>query len=156
MENSASLPTPARNVRPEYWALLTDAPYPKGGNPFWRFVWMARAHELWLTHRDEVLADWIVRRPGTRPSTWWRVEMPFVKRLRLGGKGTAWSMVIWCGVPRSWLQINFSYADPPLFESQAAFLLRLDLLLPEETDRLDRIDFLPEPLPREWWPTSDG
>jgi hypothetical protein len=29
---------------------------------------------LWREHRDEVLAAWIVERPGTRPSAWWRYE----------------------------------------------------------------------------------
>jgi hypothetical protein len=116
---------------------------------------MARALELWLAHRDEVLADWIVRRPGTRPSTWWRFEMPFVQRLRLGGRGTHNSTFMWCGVPRGWSLAGFSYTDPPVFESQAAFLLRLDLLLPDETERLDRINLLPEFLPKERWPTPD-
>jgi hypothetical protein len=144
------------SIRPEYWALLTDAQYPKRGNPFWRIVWMVRALELWLAHREEVLADWIVRRPGSRPSTWWRFDMPFAQRLRLGGQGTHRSTVLWCGIPRWWSLAGFSHTDPPVFESQAAFLLRLKLLLPDEMQHLDRLNLLPEFLPKEWWPTPDA
>jgi len=31
---------------------------------------------LWQLHRDEVLADFVSRRPGERPEMWWRVDSP--------------------------------------------------------------------------------
>jgi len=39
---------------------------------------------------------------------------------------------------------SFDYANPPVFESQAAFLRRLGLLLPGELRRLKASDFEPE------------
>ena len=33
-----------------------------------------RLADAWEVHRDTILADWIRRRPGTRPWTWWKLE----------------------------------------------------------------------------------
>ena len=60
-----------------------------------------------------------------------------------------------CGVPCGWSQPvagdlhgerepSFDVADPPLFESQAAFLDRHGLLSPTERHRLSDADFAPE------------
>jgi len=154
MEESTIAASRVHDVRPEYWALLTDSPYPDGGNPFWRIVWFMRAQALWLAHRQEVLAHWIPLRPGTRPSSWWRFEMPLMRE-QLGGKGKEGSGGSWCGLPRSWWLGGFSYVDPPIFESQAAFLLRNNLLPAAERGRLDNIDFMPTPIPENWWPQPD-
>jgi hypothetical protein len=54
-------------IAPEHWALLTDAPYPKDGNPWARHSFMPQAPVLWAEHREVILARWIARRPGTRP-----------------------------------------------------------------------------------------
>lgn len=43
--------------------------------------------------------------------------------------------------------------DPPLFESEAAYLDRLGLLTDEERDKLTPADFEPVTLPAEYWPT---
>jgi hypothetical protein len=142
-------------IRPEYLALLTDTAYPKDGNSLWRLLWTIQARRLWTIHRDEVLADWVVRRPGTRPSSWWRFEMPLAQRTQLGEEGTFRPVTMWCGIPTTWSVDDFSYANPPLFESQAEFLKRLGLLLPSEESRLSDLDFLPEVLPKEWWPRVD-
>ena len=148
--------TSRAGVRPEYWALLNDGSYPENGNPLWRIVWIARAHKLWSAYRDEVLADWVLRRPGTRPSSWWRFDMPFTQRLQLGGRGTFRPVTMWCGIPTSWFVDDFSYVNPPVFESQAVFLKRLHQMLPDEESRLSHIDFLPEVLARKWWPEMDA
>lgn len=81
--------------------------------------------------------------------------MPSVQRNRVGGQGRDSGLAISYGLPQSWWLYSFSYADPPVFESQAAFLLRHDLLLPGEKERLDRVDYLPVTLPAEWWPKED-
>lgn len=142
-------------IRPEYWALLNDEPYPANCNPLWRMVWIFRGNRLWFAHREEVLSAWIVRRPGTRPSSWWQWEMPLVQRNQVGGHGAFRQMALWCGVPRYWFRSGFSYTDPPIFESQATFLKGQKLLLPEEEAQMSSISFLPEILPKEWWPTDD-
>ena len=40
--------------------------------------------EIWEQHREQVLADWIVRHPGTRPWCWWRFDsgLPRVQRIQ--------------------------------------------------------------------------
>ena len=43
-------------------------------------------------------------------------------------------------------------ADPPLFESEPAYLDRLGLLTDDERDKLNPTDFEPIPLPAEYWP----
>ena len=40
--------------------------------------------------------------------------------------------------------VAFDPADPPVFESQATFLKRHELLLPGEAKRLRRADYAPE------------
>ena len=30
--------------------------------------------ECWFANRDELLAEWIERRPGSRPQSWWKYE----------------------------------------------------------------------------------
>src|SRR3972149_4365387 len=40
----------------------------------------------WEAIREEILADWIQERPGTRPHMWWAVDAP-APRLRVGGVG---------------------------------------------------------------------
>lgn len=77
----------------------------------------------WVALRENILADWILARPGTRPWAWWAFEAPtaqvFAKnrpadgkkvaqRLRLGGVGTPSHEVLnyapWFrfGLPVSW------------------------------------------------------
>ena len=150
----------------------------------------------WNELRDEILAEWIVESPGTRPSAWWKYDAPRQPvgtfpgwyydgklpqpRLRLGGVGTEGHEVLNIvphyafGIPTKfvdrWEQsyyngrsrdihgkpIGTEYEeghfagvapdpnDPPTFESEAAYLRRLDLLLPGELERLTEADFEPE------------
>jgi hypothetical protein len=118
---------------------------------------------------EQIVADWAQDNPGTRPLAWWRFDAP-EPRKRLGGIGTAEHEVLatalWLirGIPASWLGAwmaeNCRQASarrgevfegvpidpkfPPLYESEAAYLKRLDLLLPGEEKRLDLADFEPE------------
>ena len=137
---------------------------------------------LWDTHKDEILAEWIRQRPGSRPSMWWEFSAPRIAqesmnalgrgktvvqlhpenfcepRLRLGGIGTPdfqelnyWPIFV-CAIPAGWVSawqtsyyngkardihgnpIGTEYVegnflgvppdprDPPVYESQAAYL----------------------------------
>ena len=73
------------------WAYLNDNPAPEteGSDPnddylglsfFGNVVVGPRQSvslgELWRTHRDEVLAEWVESRPGHRPRAWWRFDAP--------------------------------------------------------------------------------
>jgi hypothetical protein len=158
-------------ISPAMLAFLRDEPMPEdAGIAAW---WIEsetnpgpKASELWPEFRDEILADWIAEAPGTRPSMWWRLDAPEPRR-RLGGIGTPAHEVLahvprfWCGIPIDWVTqsladfydreerskpfegVAVSRKDPPLFESEAAFLDRHGLFLPGERKRLGADDFEP-------------
>lgn len=121
---------------------------------------------LWRDHGADVVARWAVDHPGTRPSLWWAFSAPRAPfgslphmfpdasfpqpRLRLGGTGRpayevlAYTPSFAFGLPVMW--VGVSDEDPPLFESQAAYLDRNGLLLPGERRRLSPADFCPAPI----------
>jgi hypothetical protein len=109
---------------------------------------------LWLEHSAAVVAHHVKRSPGTRPRLWWLWEAPEPRR-RLGGKGEPYSQVLHYGVPQYWhLDATLwgpdatpSDSEPPLFESEASFLRRLNLLLPDER-RLSERHYRPQALRR--------
>jgi hypothetical protein len=122
------------------------------------FVYPANEEEeeklisTWDHHREAILKNWIKEHPGTRPFMWWELEAPEEPRKRLGGKGiTPWDAgkavnpVYYKGAPdtermwqHKWL---LDTDDPPMFESEAAYLKRLCLLTKEE---MTGLDFKPE------------
>jgi hypothetical protein len=112
---------------------------------------------FWEQHRDAVVLHHIKRHPGTRPKMWWRLSSPGPRR-RVGGIGTplhecggAWAALYEYGVPMDWKTsehnrlggVPISADDPPLFESEAAFLCRHNLLLRGERSRLSRRSYQP-------------
>ena len=112
--------------------------------------------------------------------SWWYVHGTFaIPRERIGGTGTArhdclgYSPDYTKGVPTYWLDRPtlahygslterpsglpaeaFDPADPPLFESEAAYLRRLGLFVPGEEERLTDEDFRPTPVALPTDPTS--
>jgi len=110
----------------------------------------------WLISRKKVLRSWINSHPGTRPYAWWCFDAPDVRQ-RVGGTGTPKHEVLQyaaaCvfGIPRYWVTPQdvgilggragfrakpLDKNDPPLFESQAAYLERHGLLSDRETAAL--------------------
>jgi len=99
--------------------------------------------EGWKTCRADILQKWARYRPCKRPWAWWRYDSP-EPRKRLGGKGSpyyevmGWVHELSFGLPDRWaLPIHierygrgevFDPNDPPIFESEAAFLERHNLL----------------------------
>ena len=156
-------------IDPAVHAFFTGQPLPPGANAFRYFV--AEHPGLWAQYREEILSSWVADHPGTRPPAWWLYDAP-EQRQRLGGKGTPWndtdpqrSSIL--GIPGHWvadifidtehpdiefIAEHFDPIDPPIFESQAAFLKRLKLLMPGESRRLKADAFEPEILPAELWP----
>jgi hypothetical protein len=124
-----------------------------------------RAGGLWREHREQIVEAWITEYPGTRPSHWWAVESTEPRR-RLGGTGTpcherlAHGEHYERGVPDQWIRQSdidvyaligspldvpaLDPTDPPLYESEAAYLERLGLWLPGERRRVPKKDFQPE------------
>jgi hypothetical protein len=101
------------------------------------------ARQLWREHGSAVLAAWIRARPGTRPAAWWRCDAPEPRR-RLAGVGEPKLNGRHLGVPAEWFSVDPE--NPPLFESEPAFLRRHGLLQPGEVRRLKPGDFEPVPI----------
>lgn len=114
--------------------------------------------ERWRAVRKELLAMWISEQPGTRPFAWWLIDAPRAgagpqPRQHVGGSGRIATVGVYpetivarAGAP------CFEFVDPddpPRIESEAAYLRRLSLLLPEESRALKRRDFEPELLTTE-------
>lgn len=163
-----SLPRRARarapQIDPNIWALLSDQPLPDPSAQY--FFEPGAVTQAWREYGESIVRDWAAEHPGTRPEFWWQAEAPQPLRRRLGGIGTpaherlAHGLAAYCGVPRLWITPNdlrvyeslrtpldvpaIDPDDPPTYESQAAYLDRLGLLLPGERRRLKPADFEPE------------
>jgi len=116
--------------------------------------------ELYEQIRVEFLKDWIQANPCTRPWSWWQYDCPRQKdadkgcfwhgtlpeeRLHMGG-GRQSTMnyfpVYYKSIFRYW---HFENDAPPMFESEAAFLKRLNLLTDDELQHLKKHPELLEP-----------
>lgn len=114
----------------------------------------------WKRCQDQLLSFWITRWPGTRPWAWWIDALDrYGPRKRLGGIGNpvhehlAVKQIYSFGIPVLWItpaiaalhaglltqgeRISFSgipvdVKDPPVFETEAAYLQRHDLLSDQE------------------------
>ncbi|MGE4194623.1 MAG: hypothetical protein AB7E51_14640 [Pseudodesulfovibrio sp.] len=106
--------------------------------------------EAWRHFGSHLLAEWIREHPGTRPYGWWRFEAPEPRR-RLGGEGDPAYMGVTFGVPDGWCEGDFDPSDPPVYESQAAYLDRHGLLTEAERRALEKCSgaFEPEVLPND-------
>ena len=147
------------DVSASEWALMMD----EDADSFAYFLSNEGLRDLWERCRDLVLDKWVRTRPGTRPSLWWRFDAPREPagthpgyfydgalpqpRKRLGGTGTPAHEVLAYvpstryGIPSEWKDIDHS--DPPVYESEAAYLERHGLLLPGERRMLRKADFEP-------------
>jgi hypothetical protein len=160
-------PIPARKVRPQlplaaYRYLLA------GQKSAWFFLEIGSDPEaqklFWEQHANAVVLHHVKRHPGTRPKMWWKFSSPEPRR-RVGGLGSPLSECggahapnFEYGVPSAWrtardFELGFARSgtplsddDPPLFESEAAYLLRHHLLLPDERRRLSRASYQPDVL----------
>jgi hypothetical protein len=126
-------------------------------NSSWYYLTKISPRELWDIHRDRIVREHVEREAGTRPRLWWRWEAKQMRQ-RLGGVGTplhecsAQVPSFEFGIPRSWKKVKdwhlsrgvpISEADPPRYESEAAYLERLNLWLPGEKACVKRADWRP-------------
>ena len=89
----------------------------------------ATLERAWEVLGPTATAEHARHHPGCRPALWWRHTAPEPERRQLGGTGRRSAMGPIYGLP--WL-LEIDPDDPPRFESQAAYLRRLGLLLPGE------------------------
>jgi hypothetical protein len=112
--------------------------------------------DMWQAMGADIVEEWLQERPGSRPAVWWRYDAPEPRR-RLGGVGEPGWPDLHCGVPNHWAwptsiaggeftggPARCDPADPPVFESQAAYLQRHGLLHDGEAERLTDADFEPQ------------
>ncbi len=78
----------------------------------------------WNEIGDEIVRDWILTRPGTRPMTWWRLSAPEPGRTTDGGGGLG----------RAPENLDIPIPAPAPAE-QTAFLRQHGLFLPGEEKR---------------------
>lgn len=115
-----------------------------------RFETMDNNLAVWPAYRERVLADWIKKKPGTRPRVWWWVDAPEPRREQISGYGRIYPALDndrnfrhGCGLPDSWWLVDGDAGNPPVYESQARYLQRHELLMPGELKRLTDEDFKP-------------
>lgn len=115
---------------------------------------------VWDENKNQILEKFIKKFPGYRPYCWWFLDAPEVRK-RIGGIGkTSWEVgnsvkpIFHEGIPSDWSCVingkiilrNFDKTDPPTFESEPAYLQRLNLLTPLEEKYLVDYPELLEPV----------
>jgi len=87
---------------------------------------------LWEAYGHQLLADWILEHPGTRPWAWWKYSAPAEPRRRIGGIGTPRrGSPFWFGKPGQF-EGDYVVANPPTWEPEVEYLRRHGLLTPSE------------------------
>jgi|SRR5579862_1038109 len=118
-----------------------------------------KAFRLWAIAEEDVLREWLRDHAGSRPGYWWICSAPG-PRLRLNRDGSvhpdqpANIELRWDnhGLPDS---CDLDVDDGPfIFESQASYLKRLNLLSAGERRRLKPKDFEPEVM--KWTGDKEG
>jgi hypothetical protein len=132
------------------------------------------SEDLWREHGAPFLREFINAKPGKRPAPWWDYDRAGYRlRDRVGGIGTPlyhgddpevfavkmgvqarWKLHGFRGLqpPQPWDQPKppepagplLDPKNPPLFESEAAYLMRHGLLVKGERAKLTEGDFEPE------------
>jgi hypothetical protein len=113
--------------------------------------------ELWEQHREAALRYIAEATPGKRPDAFWEYEAPEPLRQLSGRTVRQWHPPVqhrpgdadwtaWrnCKPGEGYWKEIPDPADPPTYESSAAYLRRLGLLMPGELRRLAAADFEPE------------
>jgi hypothetical protein len=86
----------------------------------------------WTEARKELIPEWIREHPCSRPWAFWEFDAPGPRR-RVGGSGRRErNAPLNYGVPSGTWFTGVNVDDPPRYESESAYLLRLDLLTATE------------------------
>jgi hypothetical protein len=86
--------------------------------------------QLWFRYKSMLMAKWFAKNPpDTRPHAWWEFESPEPRKLIGGQVPASPPAVMFCGVPRFY---PIPTLNPPVYESDHAYLSRLGLLTPAE------------------------
>jgi hypothetical protein len=104
--------------------------------------------QLWVTHRAELLREWIKTRPGTRPPRWW-AEAPELRKVRpQPGVAVGDTEYFSPGIPHVYPadeeRDGLVFEGEVEVEAEATYLKRLGLFLPGEQGRVKRAQWRPE------------
>jgi hypothetical protein len=102
---------------------------------------------LWTIRRDELLPAWIAEHPGTRPAAWWWLEAREPRQVLEDRGHHVWPVPRWgetWRLDRGRPNIAQLGHFEVVFEAEATYLRRLDLLTSAELSALDDADFTPE------------
>lgn len=90
-----------------------------------------------MKHKKEILSEWVKNCPCTRPFVFWLFAEEH--RREINGKEIEWrgKALDRGGLPKYW-DISWDPADPPCFESEAAYLERHGLLTATEKRHLEQ------------------
>lgn len=123
-------------LSPVHLAFLTDQEDPTFTPEDNFFLWCLRhgfpelgvtPEELWFEHWATFLPQFITQNPCKRPLPWWTYEAP-EPRQRIGGSGVPNDDGgLERGLPFGWCE-DPDPEDPPVYESEAAYLKRHGLL----------------------------
>jgi hypothetical protein len=143
---------------PEHFAWGELVPTEPGTDRIPAYVWTGQEDlpGMCAVVGEEITAEFVAAHPGRRPRWWWKENAP-EPRQRLGGVGMPWEqaarrspVALERGVPTHWLYeggawdgVPIDPANPPLYESEAAYLRRHHLLTREELQQLTEADFAP-------------
>src|SRR5664280_1874462 len=158
---------PKLEISEGVWNYLCDIPYEDLDSETKFAIILLEAgdgealREVWGRARGEVLGAWLKDHPGTRPAVFWRFDTPHQPlgthdgcfydgklpqpRKQISGAGcdasaiSAYMPSYESGLPTAWA--GFEEGDPPVFESQAAYLKRHNLLTAGELRVLTASDY---------------
>jgi hypothetical protein len=128
------------------WAVMLDEIDPDDIEDGWdRFDMMYPSQtgvlaSHWRERGADIVERWVDDHPGTRPSCWWLFDAPKPRRVVEGMELAPIS-------DRSTLKWLYEPATQ-LIESEAAYLRRHGLLLPNEATQLVHADYRPEQITR--------
>ncbi len=83
--------------------------------------------KVWNAVRNELTKDWIKENPCTRPFIFWLLASERRKKISGSGGWRPGMAIDSAGLPQYW-QLNWNKKNAPIFESQAAYLQRNELL----------------------------
>jgi len=98
-------------------------------------------------HEEMLIREYVKDFPGRRPWSWWRWTAKEPRKILAGTGKPELTAITYQGFPLAIHEVQEE--DPPMFESQAAYLHRLRLLSEEERKALLPEDFIPAPLDEE-------
>lgn len=154
--SGALVPSVAETLARQNAVMFTNSPIVRGPSWKWTPADVRRVAEAWQAHGAAILEAWIGLWPGTRPWAWWEHDAPEHRRIvavTIDGKPAPLSATPTCiatrehrfGVVGSYWGGDWPFNLSVTYETEAAYLARLDLLAPEEAASLAA-----SPRPESW------